>query len=64
MSRIILITGHFPIIVNGEDTGKTEFVVSHGINEDTGASIILPNDPPHTFEGSYYSTEMNEWILP
>jgi len=65
MSRIILITGNFPIYDrNGMPTGKTEFVVSHGINEYTGQAVILPNDPPSTFPNAYYDGEACEWVLP
>lgn len=65
MNRVILVTGDFPKYDRfGIYTGETEFVVSHGINEDTGESVILPNDPPRTFPGAYYNGDIGEWVLP
>ena len=65
MARIILITGHFPIYDSrGVDTSRKEFVVSHGINEDTGQNVILPQDRPSTFPGAYYDGDIGEWVLP
>lgn len=65
MARTILITGNFPLYDrDGIPTGKTEFVVSHGINEDTGQNVVLPNDPPITFPRSYFDNDLNEWVLP
>jgi hypothetical protein len=65
MARIILITGDFPIYDSrGVDTGRKEFVVSHGVNEDTGQNVILPNEKPSSFGGAYYDGEIGEWVLP
>lgn len=65
MARIVLITGDFPIYDrNGVDTGRKEFVVSHGINEDTGQAVILPNQRPSQFGGAYFDQEIGEWVLP
>ena len=63
MNRIILITGTFPTydkmgIKNGE-----EFVVSHGIDEDTGDTIIMDGRHPRNISGSFYDKEIMEWVI-
>lgn len=62
---IMLITGNFPLY-DREDipTGKTEFVVSHGVDLDTGIPMVLPNEPPSSFPGAFFSPEVNEWLMP
>ncbi len=62
MSRIICITGHFPILRNGIPTGKTEFVVSHGVDEDSGRNVCLPCEPPHLL-GARFERDHGEWVL-
>jgi len=60
---IILITGYFPIYdYLGYPTGKKEFVVSHGIDEETGKSIVLPNEHPNALGGEFNS-ELGEWVI-
>lgn len=62
---IILITGYFDKYDrNGHKTGEKEFVVSHGIDLETGKMVILPCDPPHTFRGAYIDSDIGEWVLP
>ncbi len=62
MPRVILITGTFPIYKNGHKTGKTEFVVSHGVNEETGRNVILPCEHPAML-GAKFDTQLQEWVL-
>ena len=64
MGRVILITGDFqkydsygnPII------GETEFVVSHGVDEDTGKIVIVQAEHPRTL-GAKFDCEIGEWVL-
>lgn len=63
MARIILITGNFPIYdTYGFSTGKTEFVVSHGINEATGENVVLPPKHPKNLNG-VFDPQIQEWVL-
>lgn len=59
---IILVTGWFPIYDKGIDTGKKEFVVSHGVDVDTGRDVILQSVPPERL-GAKYNMEIGEWVL-
>ena len=62
---IMLITGNFPLYGrDGVPTGKTKFVVSYGVSMKTDNIIILPNEPPNTFPGAFYSMEAGEWFMP
>ena len=64
MSRIILITGYYDIYdINGLPTGKKEFLVSHGINEDTFENVVVENVPPKFIEGAYFDNELHEWCV-
>lgn len=62
MGRIICITGDFAIYDGGVPTGKTEFVVSHGVDEDTGRNIILPSEHPAKL-GAKFDLELGEWVI-
>ena len=62
MSRIILITGNFPIYEKGYKTEKTEFVVSHGVDEDTERHIIISQDHPKNL-GAKFDAQIGEWVL-
>lgn len=59
---IILVTGWFPIYKNGVDTGRKEFVVSHGIDVDTDKIVIVSSVPPLEL-GAKYNMEIGEWVL-
>ena len=61
MGRIILITGDFDIYEGNVKDGK-EFVVSHGIDEETGKNIILPSVHPSTLGGKFNS-RLGEWVI-
>ena len=60
---IILITGMFDMYENNIPTGKKEFLVSHGVDEETMENICLPCVPPNQLEGSYFDDEIGEWCL-
>lgn len=62
MSRIICICGNFDIYKNGYKTGQTEFVVSHGIDEETDKTVILPPEHPLTL-GAVYDYNLCEWVI-
>jgi hypothetical protein len=63
MSRIFVVTGSFPVYDRrGRPTGQREFVVSHGIDEDTGRNVILPSEHPAKL-GALWDRETNEWVL-
>lgn len=63
MSRLILITEWFDIYRNGYKTGEKELLVSYGIDEDTGRSVVVPNDPIGYFDGVKFDKELNEYVL-
>ena len=64
MRRIILITGYFDKYdINGLPTGEKEFLVSHGINEDTFDNVVIENVPPKFIDVAYFDTELNEWCV-
>lgn len=62
MSRIVCITTTVPEMRNGVTTGERRFVVSHGIEEDTGRSITLPSEHPAVL-GATLDRDLNEWVL-
>jgi hypothetical protein len=59
---IILITGTFPIYRRGVKVGE-EFVVSHGVDERTGRTVILPAEHPSKL-GARFDMDIGEWVLP
>lgn len=60
---IICITGMFDVYGDdGVKTGKSEFVVSHGVDYYTGKTVILPNEHPVAI-GAVYSREIGEWVV-
>lgn len=61
MSRIICITGTFPVYNRGVKVGE-EFVVSHGVEEDTLRNVILPSEHPSRL-GAKFDPIINEWVL-
>lgn len=62
MSRIICIADWFDVINRGINTGRKEYVVSHGIDEDTGRHVILPSEHPSKL-GAKIDPEINEWVI-
>jgi len=59
MSRIILITGIFPVYDRAKV--REEFVVSHGVDE-FGRNVILPTVHPACL-GAKFDKEIGEWVL-
>jgi len=63
MSRIILITGKFPITdAQGFPTGKTQILVDYAFEEDTLKPIIVPPDHPLNL-GAKLDPKIGEWVL-
>lgn len=63
MGRIICITGFFDVTdYRGRPTGKKELLVSHGVDEDTGKTVILPCEHPARL-GAKIDLELNEYVL-
>ncbi len=63
MSRIILITGTFPIYNRGIKVGE-EYCVSHGVDEDTLKTVIIDQSRrPDNIPGAYFDKEINEWVV-
>ena len=63
MSRIILITGNFPVYDKyGYSTGETQFITSHGVDENTGKHIIVSQDHPKNLGGKF-DAQMGEWVI-
>ena len=62
MSRIIVITGNFPVYRDGAPTGRTEFVASHGVDEATGREVVLQCVHPHQL-GAVFDAGIQEWVL-
>jgi hypothetical protein len=61
MGRIILITGVFDIYDGAIKIGE-EFVVSHGIDEDTNQVVIVQSVHP-TQLGGVFDPKLNEWVI-
>lgn len=62
MGRVICITGTFEVCRQGVPTGQTEFSVSHGVDEDTGRTVILPTEHPARL-GARFDKKLHEWVL-
>lgn len=63
-NRIILITGNFDTYdTYGNETGNKEFVVSHGIVDETGKYVIIQNIHPKFIDGAYFDEELKEWCI-
>jgi hypothetical protein len=62
MSDILCITGWFDTYKDGIKTGKKEFLVSHGVDMETGKVVILPNEHPSVL-GAFKHQESGEWII-
>ena len=53
------------VIVNNERdsrTGRTQQVVSHGVEIDSGRIVILPNDSPEDI-GAVFDAQLSEYVL-
>ncbi|CAB3737669.1 hypothetical protein LMG22037_06169 [Paraburkholderia phenoliruptrix] len=52
------------IVTTEEDpkTGKSQQVVSHGVDTDTGKNIILPCDSPASV-GAEWDSQIGEYVL-
>lgn len=44
-------------------TGREELIVSHGVDEDTGKTVILPCETPESI-GATFDPELREYVLP
>lgn len=62
MGRIICITGNFDIHDRRGIKVGTEFMVSHGIDEDTGCNVVLPNEHPAKL-GARLDREIMHWVI-
>lgn len=61
---IILITGWFDEYDrHGSRTGKKEFLVSHGIDLDTGKTVITTCEPPDRIQGARFDKDYQEWVI-
>ena len=58
---IICITGVFDVYERGIFKEK-RFMVSHGIDSNTGKTVILPNEHPAKL-GAIIDSEYNEWVI-
>lgn len=58
MAKILLIT----VQERNKDTGKIETLVSHGINTETGRTVITSNEPPRQM-GAYFDRDAGEWMI-
>ena len=53
------------VIANQEkdrETGRIKMIVSHGVDEETGQVITLPQVEPHLI-GSFFNLEIGEYTL-
>jgi hypothetical protein len=64
VARIILVTGYFQKYGRDghEILGETEFLTSHGIDEETGKTVIVQAEHPK-YLGAKFDYEIGEWIL-
>lgn len=44
-------------------TGRDELVVSHGVDESTGRSVVLPCEHPQVL-GAVWDASIGEFVLP
>lgn len=44
-------------------TGKREYLVSHGVDLDTGKTIITDHFDPRKSTMCYFDEDMGEWVL-
>lgn len=44
-------------------TGKSELIVSHGVDQETGQTHVLPNVHPHEL-GATMDEELGEYVMP
>lgn len=63
MGRIVVITGYFDVMESGRPTGKKELLVSHGVDEDTCRTVVLPSEHPREL-GAAFDSKLCEWVLP
>lgn len=64
MSRLILITDWFDKYDrNGYRTGEKELLVSYAVDEDSGETVVAPNNPITWFDGAMIDTKLNEYVL-
>lgn len=59
---ILLITGNYPVEDHLPGPPEYEFVVSHGVDLETGCNIVLPQDHPIAL-GAVYDKGYGEWVL-
>ena len=60
---ILLITKWFPVYDNyGYKTGKKVFGVDHGVDLDTGRTVVLPESHPKDL-GAKFNDELQEWVI-
>lgn len=63
MARVICIAGNYPKYDDyGLPSGDDEFVVSHGIDEDSGCTVPLPWQHPQEL-GAKFDAQLHEWVL-
>lgn len=58
MSRVIVIV----VSEISERTGRKELVVSHGVDEDTGRLVVLPQEDPRVL-GAKFDPRLGEYVL-
>ena len=58
---IICITGIFKVYERGR-VKEERFMVSHGVDTNTGRNVILPNEHPSSL-GAILDPEYGEWII-
>lgn len=59
---ILLVTGWFPVYDNFGYTGEKVFGVDHGIDLDTGRTVVLPELHPKEL-GAKFNDELQEWVI-
>lgn len=60
---IIVVAGWFKVYDRqGRDTGKKEYLASHGVDVDTGRNVILSSESPEKL-GAIFDFEIGEWVL-
>ena len=55
---IVVIT----ITEKNTETGQTELLASHGVEETTGRQVVLPAEHPKEL-GAHYSDELQSWVI-
>lgn len=59
---IIIVADWFPIYKDGIRTGEKEYVASHGVDLNTGRTVIVSTEHPVKL-GAKMDHDLGEWVI-